>query len=300
MIEVKKLSKKFDNDQILENISMHVKKGSVYGIIGPNGAGKTTLLNHLVGVYKQDEGTVTIKESDVQRNPYVKENVAYMQDEIYAYPQYTIKNMAGFYKEMYKTWDDDRYKKLKEIFEIDDKKRIVKLSKGMKKQVAFCFALSKTPEILIMDEPIDGLDPIARKKLWNIVMDDVAKRDMTVVISSHNLKELENMCDTILILDKGKSIIEKNIEDLKSDVHKVQYVLENEEKEEEMLKELNVISKETSGRVRTIVIKGEWEEIEEKMNKYNLVLLDRLHLTLEEVFIHEMEGLGYEIKNQTI
>ncbi|HCC07958.1 MAG TPA: ABC transporter [Clostridiales bacterium] len=300
MIIVKNLSKKFDDDQILDSINMNVKKGSIYGIIGPNGAGKTTLLNHLAGVYKEDIGEIKINDQDIYENASAKQNMAYMQDEIYAYPQYTIKNMADFYKEMYTNWNEDRYNKLKEIFDINDKKRITKLSKGMKKQVAFCFALSKKPEILIMDEPIDGLDPIARKKLWNIVIDDVAKREMTVVISSHNLKELENMCDTILILDKGKSIIEKSIEALRTDVHKIQFVLKNQEQEEKLLKEINVINSEKSGSIRVVVVKGEWNEIEEKINKYNPVLLDRLNLTLEEVFIYEMEGQGYEIKNQTI
>ncbi|HAN10270.1 MAG TPA: ABC transporter [Clostridiales bacterium] len=300
MIIAKNLCKKFDDDQILDCINMNVKKGSIYGIIGPNGAGKTTLLNHLAGVYKEDSGEVKINDQDIYENASTKQSMAYMQDEIYAYPQYTIKNMANFYKEMYTNWNEDRYKKLKEIFDINDKKRITKLSKGMKKQVAFCFALSKTPQILIMDEPIDGLDPIARKKLWNIVIDDVAKREMTVVISSHNLKELENMCDTILILDKGKSIIEKSIEALRTDVHKIQFVLENQDQEEELLNEINIINSEKSGSIRIVVVKGEWNEIEEKINKYNPILLDRLSLTLEEVFIYEMEGQGYEIKNQTI
>ncbi|HBY20708.1 MAG: ABC transporter [Clostridiales bacterium GWE2_32_10] len=300
MIVVKSLTKKFDDDVILNGINMNVKKGSIYGIIGPNGSGKTTLLNHLVGVYRQDSGEIVINEKNIYDNADQKQSMAYMQDEIYAYPQYTIKNMAGFYKEMYKSWDDDRYKKLKEIFDIDDKKRITKLSKGMKKQVAFCFALSKTPEILIMDEPIDGLDPIARRKLWNVVIDDVAKREMTVIISSHNLKELENMCDTILILDKGKSVIERSIEDLTQDVHKIQYVLEKPELEDELIGWLNVISKEKMGTISVIVVKGDWKGIEQKMNEYNPVVLDKLNLTLEEVFIHEMEGLGYAIKNQTI
>ena len=300
MIVVKSLTKKVDDDVILNGINMNVKKGSIYGIIGPNGSGKTTLLNHLVGVYRQDSGEIVINEKNIYDNADQKQSMAYMQDEIYAYPQYTIKNMAGFYKEMYKSWDDDRYKKLKEIFDIDDKKRITKLSKGMKKQVAFCFALSKTPEILIMDEPIDGLDPIARRKLWNVVIDDVAKREMTVIISSHNLKELENMCDTILILDKGKSVIERSIEDLTQDVHKIQYVLEKPELEDELIGWLNVISKEKMGTISVIVVKGDWKGIEQKMNEYNPVVLDKLNLTLEEVFIHEMEGLGYAIKNQTI
>ena len=300
MIVVKSLIKKFDDDVILNGINMNVKKGSIYGIIGPNGSGKTTLLNHLVGVYRQDSGEIVINEKNIYDNADQKQSMAYMQDEIYAYPQYTIKNMAGFYKEMYKSWDDDRYKKLKEIFDIDDKKRITKLSKGMKKQVAFCFALSKTPEILIMDEPIDGLDPIARRKLWNVVIDDVAKREMTVIISSHNLKELENMCDTILILDKGKSVIERSIEDLTQDVHKVQFVLEKPELEDELIGWLNIINKEKMGTISVIVVKGDWNVIEQKMNEYNPVVLDKLNLTLEEVFIHEMEGLGYAIKNRTI
>ncbi len=300
MISVKNLSKKFENELVLDNINMEVKKGSIYGIIGPNGSGKTTLLNSLVGVYKSDSGEVNIKDEDINDNATIKECMAYMQDEIYAYPQYTIKNMADFYKGMYKSWDDSRYNKLKEIFEINDKKRITKLSKGMKKQVAFTFALSKTPEILIMDEPIDGLDPIARKKLWNIIIDDVAKRDMTVVISSHNLKELENMCDTILIIDKGKTVAEKNIEDLKSDVHKIQVVLENKEKEEEMLKELNVINIEKNGSITVLVVKGDIKQIENTIKKYNPLVLDILKLNLEEVFIYEMEGLGYEINNKTI
>lgn len=297
MIKVKNLTKKFDDYVALDDISLDIQKGSIYGLVGPNGAGKTTLIKHMTGVYRQNEGRVVINGYNVYENNQVKELIAYIPDELYFFPQYTTKKMAGLYKRIFKTWNQDRYEKLKEVFEIDENKKINKLSKGMKKQVAFWLSLSYMPEVMILDEPVDGIDPVMRKKVWNLLVQDVAERRMTVLISSHNLRELEDICDTVAIMHEGRLLIEKEIDDLKSDVYKIQVAFKNKEMDKDIFNGTKILHKENRGSIFLYILKGNRKDTIDKIQKMNPAILDVLPLTLEEIFIYEMEGVGYEIKN---
>lgn len=217
MIKVNNLTKKFDDFTALDNLSLHVEKGSIYGLIGVNGSGKTTLIRHLNGVLVPDSGEVLINNEKVIDNISIKEKMGYIPDELFFYPGYTIKQMATYYKGLFGTWSDERYHEMVAAFGLKENGRISKFSKGMQKQTAFILVMSTRPDILILDEPIDGLDPIMRKKVWSYVLGDVAEREMTVLISSHNLRELEGICDSVGILSQGKLKFEGKLEDLKNE-----------------------------------------------------------------------------------
>mgnify|MGYP001228884201 CR=1 FL=1 len=296
MIEVKDLTKSFQNHIALKGVNLRVQAGSIYGLVGANGAGKTTLIKHLTGIYKHDSGEVLIKGEKVFENSNVKNQIGYIPDELYYFPMYSIKNMASFYRKMYPNWNEERYKNILQAFELDENKRIGRLSKGMQKQVAFILTLSTMPSVMILDEPIDGLDPLMRKKVWKYVVEDVAERDVSVLVSSHNLKELESICDHVGILDKGEMLIERDLDDLKSDVHKIQVVYK-EEIIDILSKDINILHQENRGSVQLFIVKGQRQEIISKFNRYNPTILDVLPLTLEEIFIYELGGVGYEIKN---
>ncbi|WIF95460.1 ABC transporter ATP-binding protein [Caminicella sporogenes] len=296
MIKVENLDKYFNKFKALDKVNLRVKRGSIYGLVGPNGAGKTTLIKHLTGIYKQDRGVIEILEEPVYENVNIKSKIGYIPDDLYFFPQYKIKDMAAYYRSIYPKWNDEMYKKLNEVFKIDENRKINKLSKGMQKQVSFWLALSCMPEVLILDEPIDGLDPLMRRKVWNLVVEDVAERETTVLVSSHNLKELENICDYVGIMHKGEMLIESDLDDLKSDVHKIQ-VAYREDFPINLDKELEILHKEKRGSVYLLIVKGEKERIISSFNRYKPVILDILPLSLEEIFIYELGGAGYEISN---
>ncbi|WPC40465.1 ABC transporter ATP-binding protein [Clostridium sp. JS66] len=296
MIQGKNVSKSFEDLEALKNVNINVNKGSIYGLVGSNGAGKTTLLKTLVGIYKQDSGEVLIYGQSVFENLDVKSRVIFIPDMLYFFSQYSVKDMAGFYKRIYETWDEERYLKLKDAFNIDENKKINNLSKGMQRQVAFWLALSVQPDVLILDEPLDGLDPVMRQKVKNLIVQDVAEKQMTVLISSHNLRELEDLCDYIGIMHKGSLILEKDLDDLKLDIHKIQVAFK-ESVEEEILEGVDILYEEERGSVKLFIVRGKKEEIVDQINKYDPVILDILPLTLEEIFIYEMGDVGYEIKN---
>ena len=295
MIVAKNVSKSFEGVKALKDVSLNVEKGSVYGLVGSNGAGKTTLLKLLSGIYKQDNGEIYIDDSEVYENIDIKSDIIFMPDTLYFFAQYTIKEMAKFYKRIYTNWNEGRFKKLEEVFNINTNKRINSLSKGMQRQVAFWLSLSTMPKIMILDEPVDGLDPVMRKKVKNLIIQDVAEREMTVFISSHNLRELEDICDHIGILHKGNMIIQKDLDDLKSDVHKIQVAFDEIPKE--LLGNIDVLYKEERGSVALLIVRGKKETIISNFEKYEPKILDVLPLTLEEIFIYEMGGIGYEIEN---
>ena len=226
MIQVKNVTKYFDDFKVLDDFSLNVRKGTIYGLVGPNGAGKTTIINHINGVLKPLEGEITINGTPVYENVNVKQRVLSIADDWFYYSTYTIKQMAHFYADIYPHFNFTRYEAIKEIFKIDEKRQIRKLSKGMKKQVAFWLVLSAMPQVLILDEPLDGLDHVMRKQVLNLVIADVADREMTVLVSSHNLRELEDICDWVGIIHQGRMIIEKPLDDIKGSVHKYQMVLD--------------------------------------------------------------------------
>jgi ABC-2 type transport system ATP-binding protein len=296
VIEVREVSKSFDNIDVLKSVSFTVNKGSVYGLLGSNGAGKTTLLKIISGIYREKSGMATIGGEQVYENISIKNRMIFLPDTLYFFSQYTIKQMAGFYKSLYTNWNQARFEQLKEVFEIDINKKIHKLSKGMQRQVAFWLLLSTMPEILVLDEPFDGLDPVMRKKVKNLMLQDVAEREMTVLISSHNLREIEDICDHIGILHKGKLLLEKDLDDLKSDIHKVQVAFKDGIPDD-LFDSLQLLYKEERGSVLLCIVQGQAEAIEAQFEKWKPSILDMLPLTLEEIFIYEMGDVGYAIKN---
>lgn len=296
MIEMTNISKKFDRFQAVENVNLTIQKGSIYGLIGSNGAGKTTLIKLLAGIYQQDKGNVTIDGESVYENISLKQKIYYIPDQPYFLPQYTTKQMAGFYKSIYPSWNEERFQKLAQTFELDVNKKIHSFSKGWQRQSAFILALSAKPDVLILDEPMDGLDPVVRKKVKNLLIQDVADREMTILISSHNLREIEDICDHIGIIHKGTLLIEKELDELKSDIHKVQ-VAYKEGVPEQLLKNLSLLHTEKRGSVVLFIIRGHEDAIAEQIRKTKPVIFDLLPLTLEEIFIYEMGDIGYAIKD---
>lgn len=296
VIKIENVTKQFEDIEALKNVSFQINKGSIYGIVGTNGAGKTTLLKSIVGIYKIDKGKITVDGDDVYENVNVKSRFFYIPDNPYFFAQFSIKQMANFYKGIYKKWDQERFEKLKNTFNLDINKKINKLSKGMQRQAAIWLSLSIMPDILILDEPFDGLDPLIRQTFKSLIINDVAEREMTVVISSHNLRELEDFCDHIAILHNGKLVVEKDLDDLKHEINKIQAVFK-EDFDINCLNEFNILSYSEKGSIKNIVIKGDKQKIFQHLNKYQPVILEIMPLTLEEIFIYEMGGIGYEIKN---
>jgi len=296
MIKVKGVTKYFDAFKVLDDISLNVRRGTIYGLIGPNGAGKTTIINHINGVLTPKIGEITINNEAVFENEAIKQTVLNISDDWFYYSTFSIKEMAKFYEDVYPNFSKERYAAISQIFKIDEKRQIRKLSKGMKKQVAFWLSLSAMPDVLILDEPLDGLDPVMRKQVLNLVIADVADRKMTVLVSSHNLRELEDICDWVGIIHKGKMILEKPLDDLKGNVHKYQVVLTDETAVQ--LEEMeNVLHTSKTGSVYNVIVRGDSKETDRQIKALMPVLCERVSLTLEEVFIYELGGLGYDFKN---
>ena len=296
MIQINNVSKKYDNQYALSNVTLNVKEASIYGLLGSNGAGKTTLLKILAGIYKPTHGGIQITGQNVFENPRLKQDVFFIPDLPYFLPQYTIKQMANYYKSLYFNWSDDRFEQLAKTIKIDVNKKIHRLSKGMQRQVAFWLAFSTMPKVLLLDEPMDGLDPVMRHHIRHLIIDE-AERKMTVLISSHNLNEVEDICDTVGILHEGKVLLQRELDDLKTDIHKIQIAFKGEIPEG-LFEQIELKSQEKRGSVILCVVRGNLEEVKQKLETFKPVLIDVLPLTLEEVFIHEMGGVGYEITNK--
>ncbi|HWP96985.1 MAG TPA: ABC transporter ATP-binding protein [Syntrophomonadaceae bacterium] len=296
MIELAGISKSFGKIHALQAVSLSVDEGSIYGLVGSNGAGKTTLLKILAGIYRHDAGQVTIDGQVVYENERTKDRTLFIPDNLYFFPNYTIRDMADFYSGIYSSWNHERFLKLQQVFDIEVGRRVVTLSKGMQRQVAFWLGLALAPDIMILDEPLDGLDAVMRHKVKNLIFQDVAAREMTVIISSHNLRELEGFCDHIGILHQGQMLLQKDLDELKTGLHKIQMAF-GDGIPEALLKEINALHLEKRGSVLMLVVRGACEETVRRLEKFNPAILDILPLTLEEIFIYEMGGVGYEIKN---
>lgn len=296
MIEAERISKHFENVEALHDVSMNIGKRSIYGLVGSNGAGKTTLLKILAGLYRQDSGEVKVAAEPIFENNEAKARMVFISDNLYFYANYTIEDMANFYRRIYPRWEQERYVRLSAVFDIDTKRRIKTLSKGMQRQVAFWLGLSLVPDIMILDEPLDGLDPVMRQKVKNLIFQDVAEREMTVLISSHNLRDLEGVCDYIGILHRGKMLIQRDLDDLKADLHKIQVAF-SDGIPETLLQGVQTLYQENRGSVLIFIVRGPYDEIVQHIEAYRPAILDVLPLTLEEIFIYEMGENGYEIKN---
>ena len=295
MIEVRDAVKKFDGFAALDGANLLVPQGSVYGLVGPNGAGKSTLIRHLTGIYRQDGGTVRVDGQPVWENAPLKARIAAIPDDWYYFMQSTVRDMMRFYKGFYPSFSTERYEKLKEVFNIDEKRAIRRLSKGMQKQVAFWLALSCMPDYLILDEPVDGLDPVMRRQVWSLVMGDVAQRGTTVLVSSHNLRELEDVCDHVGIMDHGKVLLERSLAQLQDNMVKLQVVFQDGVNE--VPADLPVLHASKVGRIHTLIMRMNAEEATERLSAYNPLLVDAVPLKLEEIFIYELGGADYAVKD---
>jgi ABC-2 type transport system ATP-binding protein len=247
-----------------------------------------------MGIYRQDSGTVMVDDQPVYENPAIKHRMAYIPDEVPYFLQAGTRDMMKYYKGIYSRFDMDRYNKLGEVFRFDDKRPIRKLSRGMQKQAAFRLAMSMRPDVLVLDEPVDGLDPVMRRQIWSLIMGDVAENGTTVLVSSHNLRELEDVCDHVGIINGGKMLIERPLAELQGGVIKVQLVRKDDT---ELPEELNILHSSMSGRVETVIIRGDREEISGRIASIDPVFYDMIPLTLEEIFIYELGGEDYAVRD---
>ena len=296
MLEAKNIVKTFDGFRALDGATLTVPKGTVYGLVGPNGAGKSTIIRHFTGVYRPDSGVVLLDGQPIYENPEVKQRLTVIGDDWYYFPQASIAEMAKLYAGMYPAFNWERYAKMKEVFPLNDKQMIRRMSKGMQKQAAFWLTMCCMPEYLILDEPVDGLDPVMRRQVWSLLLGDVAERGTTVLVSSHNLRELEDVCDHVGIMAKGKVHLERSLSDLQDNTVKLQVAYQTEE-EPALPTELQVLHRSRVGRVYTYIMRGNMEQIRHRMQITQPLLLEAIPLTLEEIFIYEMGGADYAVRD---
>ena len=296
MIEVKNAVKTFDGFRALDGADITVPDGGVYGLVGPNGAGKSTVIRHITGIYRPDSGQVLVDREPVYENPGKKALLSAIPDDWYYFPSATVRDMMRFYKGFYPSFDMDRYEKFKEVFSIGEKSVIRRLSKGMQKQVAFWLAMCCRPRYLVLDEPVDGLDPVMRRQVWSLLMGDVAEHGTTVLVSSHNLRELEDVCDHVGILSHGKVLLERSLTDLQDNVVKLQVAFPQPEPPQ-LPGDLNILHTSQIGRVFTYIVRGNPADIKARMAAYQPLLLEALPLSLEEIFIYELGGEDYAVRD---
>lgn len=294
MIEVRNVSKSFDGFKALNQLSINVPTGAIYGLVGPNGAGKSTIIRHITGIYRQDEGEVLVNGEPVFENPNIKKDIAYIPDDVFFFTQSTIKDMMKFYKGVCPNFSMERYEKLRKAFELNENSKMRSLSKGMQKQAAFWLIVSMCPKVLVLDEPVDGLDPVMRRQVWSILMADVAENGTTVLVSSHNLRELEDVCDHVGIMNKGALLLERNLSEMQDNIAKVQLALPDERP---LPKDLIILHHSSTGRLQTLIVRGKTEEITNQLATCEPLFMDVIPLSLEEIFIYELGGEHYEVKD---
>ena len=295
MIEVKNVVKTFDGFAALDGANITVPDGGVYGLVGPNGAGKSTIIRHLTGIYRPDSGEILVEGRPVYENPEKKALIAAIPDDWFYFQSATIRDMMKFYRGFYPAFDMARYERFKEVFSLPEKTPIRRMSKGMQKQAAFWLTMSCRPKYLILDEPVDGLDPVMRRQVWSLMMSDVSEHGTTVLVSSHNLRELEDVCDHVGIMNKGKVLLERSLTDLQENIVKMQAVWKPGEVPV-LPRELEVLHTSNVGRVYTYIVRGTAAAVTEKMGQYNPLMLEALPLSLEEIFIYELGGEQYAVK----
>ena len=294
MIQVKELIKSFDGFRALDGLDIRVPRGAVYGLVGPNGAGKSTVIRHLAGIYRQDSGQVLIDGQSVYENPEIKGRIAYIPDDIFFYTQATINDMMKFYRSVYPRFSPERFEKLEELFNLDRKQPMRKLSKGMQKQAAFWLAMSQCPEVVILDEPVDGLDPVMRRQVWSALLADVAENGTTVLVSSHNLRELEDVCDHVGIMNHGRMLVERSLSALQDNIVKIQLAFADGGK---LPEGLEILHRSSTGRLQQLILRGSAEELTAKLSAAGPLFLDVVPLNLEEIFIYELGGADHEVKD---
>ena len=290
MLEMRNITKTFGNFKALDDLSMTVPKGAVYGLVGPNGAGKSTAIRHAVGVYRPDSGAVTLDGQPIYENPAMKSRICTIPDDVFYFSSASLEEMRKFYKGIYPQFDDALFERLYEVFQLPKKSPIRRFSKGMQKQAAFHLSICTRPDLLVLDEPVDGLDPVMRRQVWSLLLSDVAQRETTVLISSHNLRELEDICDHVGIMDKGQMLLERSLADMQGNTVKLQIV-------GQVPQGLEVLHESSSGRLQTLVIRGTAQEVTEKVAATDPAYFDVLPLSLEEIFIYELGGVNYAVKD---
>ena len=290
MLELKNVSKSFGKFKALDNLTMTIPQGSVYGLVGPNGAGKTTAIRHITGVYRPDEGEITMEGLPIYENPQVKQAIGYIPDEIFYFSSATLKDMAKFYLGLYPRFDMALFQRLSEVFQLPMGSPIRRFSKGMQKQAAFQLTLSIRPDVLVLDEPVDGLDPVMRRQVMSLILAEVAERNTTVLISSHNLRELEDVCDHVGIMNHGKMLLERSLADMQGNTVKLQMVGDVPEG-------LEILHQSSTGRLQTLVVRGNAREVEAQVEASEPMFYDILPLSLEEIFIYELGGVNHEINS---
>ncbi|NNV07855.1 ABC transporter ATP-binding protein [Geobacillus sp. C56-T2] len=289
MIQLADVTKTFDRFPAVNGATMTVPKGSIYGLLGPNGAGKTTLLKLMAGILRQDRGTITVDGDEVWENMEVKRRILFLPDWVYFFPQTTIQQMADFYEQVYPSFSRRRFVELQSSFSLDVNKKIQQFSKGMQRQAAFWLAFSVQPDVLIMDEPLDGLDAFVRRHVKQLLIDEVVEREMTVVISSHNLRELEDLCGTVGLMARGVVQLERDLDELRAGMHKLQLAF-RDGFPGELAERLDIVHREERGSIAILIVRGEKRRIEETVRTFHPLILDVLPLSLEEIFMYEMGG----------
>lgn len=296
MIEAIKVSKQFDKIKAVDQVSITISEGNVFGLIGTNGAGKSSFIRMLSGIVKPDSGSIRIDGMEVFENTKAKELFFYISDEQYFFNNATPKDMKAFYKNIYPGFDNDRYDLLMKQFELDQKRKISTFSKGMKKQVSVICSICANTKYIFCDETFDGLDPVMRQAVKSIFVKEIAERNMTAVIASHNLREMEDICDHVGLLHKGGILLSKELYDMKLSVHKVQCVFQKEEDFDQVTHGLELLKTERKGSLYTITARATHEEIDNRMRQVHPIYAEILPLSLEELFISETEVVGYDIK----
>ena len=290
MLELKNVTKVFGDFKALDELSMTVPKGAVYGLVGPNGAGKSTAIRCLLGVYRPENGEITLNGEKIYENPEIKTTIGSIPDDIFYFPSATLEDMRKYYRGIYPQFDDELFERLYEVFKLPKKSPIRRFSKGMQKQAAFHLSICTRPELLVLDEPVDGLDPVMRRQVWSLLLSDVAQHGTTVLISSHNLRELEDICDHVGIMDHGKMLLERSLADMQGSTHKLQIV-------GNIPDGLDILHQAASGRLKTLILRGDAKAIEETVAAAKPDYFDILPLSLEEIFIYELGGVNYEVKS---
>ena len=290
MLEMRNVTKTFDKFKALDDLSLTVPKGAVYGLVGPNGAGKSTAIRHLTGVYRPDSGEITMEGQKIYENNAVKSRIGYIPDEIFFFPSASLEEMRRYYRGMYPKFNDALFDRLYEVFQLPKKSPIRRFSKGMQKQAAFHLTICCHPDVMILDEPVDGLDPVMRRQVWSLILSEVAQHETTVLISSHNLRELEDVCDHVGIMDHGKMLLERSLADMQGSTCKLQIV-------GDVPSDLEILHENNSARLKTVIVRGEPELVAARVKAANPIYFDVLPLSLEEIFIYELGGVNYEVKD---
>ncbi len=288
MLKIENLTKSFGNHVVLNQLHLTVEKGSIFGLVGVNGAGKSTLLRTIGGIYQADSGTVYLDDLSVYENENAKRKIAFVADEPYFPIGTTLQSLHDFYKAMY-VFDEEKYERYRRMFELEKSMNVANLSKGYKRRTALLFAIALSPTLLLLDEAYDGLEPVVRLRFRKMLMELVHDEKLTVIISSHNLKELEDVCDTFGILENGRIIQAGDLEQSKAQIQRYQVIFEKD-LPEEFLQQFDVLHLEKKGRVYQMVIRGNPAKVEESLAKMNPVLLDVLPVNFEELFIYELES----------